>query len=316
LYHRFFLEGEFMKKQILALAALAVVTGAFAQTPAPAAPAVSTLEKVKASGVVTMGVRESSGALSYTLGDGKFTGFHVEICQRVLAEVEKAAGRKLEVKYQAVTSQNRIPLLQNGTVDIECGSTTNNATRQKDVSFLNTTFVEEVRMAVKANSGITSISQLNGKNVATTTGTTSVQTLRRNERANGIDFKEVFGKDHADSFLLLETGRADAFVMDGSILAGNIANAKTPADFRIAGEVLSVEPIAIMVRKDDASMLKIGNDVIAGMVRSGDMAKLWDKWFMQPIPPKNSRIGLPVSESTKAAWANLNSKPMEDYAKK
>jgi glutamate/aspartate transport system substrate-binding protein len=233
-----------------------------------------------------------------------------------LAEVEKAAGRKLEVKYQAVTSQNRIPLLQNGTVDIECGSTTNNATRQKDVSFLNTTFVEEVRMAVKANSGITSISQLNGKNVATTTGTTSVQTLRRNERANGIDFKEVFGKDHADSFLLLETGRADAFVMDGAILAGNIANAKTPADFRIAGEVLSVEPIAIMVRKDDASMLKIGNDVIAGMVRSGDMAKLWDKWFMQPIPPKNSRIGLPVSESTKAAWASLNSKPMEDYAKK
>jgi glutamate/aspartate transport system substrate-binding protein len=300
-----------MKKQILALAAIAAVTGAFAQAPAP-----STLDKIKASGVVTMGVRESSGALSYTLGDGKFTGFHVEICQRILAEVEKAAGRKLEVKYQAVTSQNRIPLLQNGTVDIECGSTTNNATRQKDVSFLNTTFVEEVRIAVKANSGITSIAQLNGKNVATTTGTTSVQTLRKNERATGVDFKEVFGKDHADSFLLLETGRADAFVMDGAILAGNIAQSKNPADFRIAGEVLSVEPIAIMIRKDDAAMKKIGNDTIAAMVRSGDMAKLWDKWFMQPIPPKNSRVGLPVSESTKAAWANLNDKPMEDYAKK
>jgi glutamate/aspartate transport system substrate-binding protein len=300
-----------MKKQILALATLAVVGGASAQ-----APAQSTLDKVKASGVVTMGVRESSGALSYTLGDGKFTGFHVEICQRILAEVEKAAGRKLEVKYQAVTSQNRIPLIQNGTVDIECGSTTNNATRQKDVSFLNTTFVEEVRIAVKANSGITSIAQLNGKNVATTTGTTSVQTLRRNERATGVDFKEVFGKDHADSFLLLETGRADAFVMDGAILAGNIAQAKNPADFRITGEVLSVEPIAIMIRKDDAGMKKIGNDTIAAMVRSGDMAKLWDKWFMQPIPPKNSRVGLPVSESTKTAWANLNDKPMEDYAKK
>ncbi|NJM42949.1 MAG: amino acid ABC transporter substrate-binding protein [Brachymonas sp.] len=300
-----------MKKQILALAAIAAVTGAFAQAPAP-----STLDKIKASGVVTMGVRESSGALSYTLGDGKFTGFHVEICQRILAEVEKAAGRKLEVKYQAVTSQNRIPLLQNGTVDIECGSTTNNATRQKDVSFLNTTFVEEVRIAVKANSGITSIAQLNGKNVATTTGTTSVQTLRKNERATGVDFKEVFGKDHADSFLLLETGRADAFVMDGAILAGNIAASKNPADFRIAGEILSVEPIAIMIRKDDAVMKKIGNDTIAALVRSGDMAKLWDKWFMQPIPPKNARIGLPVSESTKAAWANLNDKPMEDYAKK
>jgi glutamate/aspartate transport system substrate-binding protein len=289
-----------MKKQILALAVTALAAGA------ALAQAQSTIDKVKASGVVTMGVRESSGALSYTLGDGKFTGFHVEICQRILAELEKAAGRKLEVKYQAVTSQNRIPLVQNGTVDIECGSTTNNATRQKDVSFLNTTFVEEVRIAVKANSGITSIAQLNGKNVATTTGTTSVQTLRRNERATGVDFKEVFGKDHADSFLLLETGRADAFVMDGAILAGNIAASKTPADFRITGEVLSVEPIAIMIRKDDPAFKKLGNDV----------AKLWDKWFMQPIPPKNSRVGLPVSDSTKAAWANLNDKPMEDYAKK
>jgi glutamate/aspartate transport system substrate-binding protein len=309
-----------MKKQILALAVASLAAGAtLAQTAAPAAaatPGQSTLDKVKASGVVTMGVRESSGALSYTLGDGKFTGFHVEVCQRILADLEKAAGRKLEVKYQAVTSQNRIPLLQNGTVDIECGSTTNNATRQKDVSFLNTTYVEEVRIATKANSGITTINQLNGKNVATTTGTTSVQHLRKHERATGVDFKEVFGKDHADSFLLLETGRADAFVMDGSILAGNIANAKNPADFRIVGEVLNVEPIAIMIRKDDAGMAKIGNDAIAAMARSGDLAKLWDKWFLQPIPPKNVRVGLPLSESTKQAWATPNNKPMEDYAKK
>ncbi len=301
-----------MKKQILALAISAIAAGAATAQ----APATSTIDKVKASGVVTMGVRESSGALSYTLGDGKFTGFHVEICSRILAELEKQVGKKVEVKYQSVTSQNRLPLVQNGTVDIECGSTTNNATRQKDVSFLNTTFVEEVRFAVKANSGINAIAQLNGKNVATTTGTTSVQTLRKNERATGVDFKEVFGKDHADSFLLLETGRADAFVMDGSILAGNIASAKTPADFKIVGEVLNVEPIAIMIRKDDPTFKKLGNDVIAGMVRSGDMAKLWDKWFVQPIPPRNTRVGLPVSESTKAAWAALNDKPMEDYAKK
>jgi glutamate/aspartate transport system substrate-binding protein len=299
-----------MKKQLLATAIMALATtGALAQ-------ATDTIAKAKASGTITMGVRESSGALSYTLGDGKFAGFHVEVCQRIVAEVEKAAGRKLNVVYQPVTSQNRIPLVQNGTVDIECGSTTNNATRQKDVSFLNTTYVEEVRMAVKANSGITSVSQLNGKNVATTTGTTSVQHLRKHERANGIDFKEVFGKDHADSFLLLETGRADAFVMDGSILAGNIANAKNPADFRLAGEVISVEPIAIMVRKDDAALKKIGNDTINALVRSGDMAKMWDKWFVNPIPPKNTKVGLPLSESTKAAWASPNDKPMEDYAKK
>ncbi|MDP1740404.1 MAG: transporter substrate-binding domain-containing protein [Polaromonas sp.] len=299
-----------MKLKLAALTiAVLATSGAFAQ-------ANDTLAKVKASGVITMGVRDSSGALSYTLGDGKYTGYHVEVCNRVIANVEKAVGRKLEVKYQSVTSQNRIPLVQNGTVDIECGSTTNNATRQKDVSFLPTTFVEEVRIAVKANSGITSIAQLNGKNVATTTGTTSVQTLRKNERATGVDFKEVFGKDHSDSFLLLESGRADAFVMDGSILAGNIATAKNPADFKIVGEVLSVEPIAIMIRKDDPAFKKIGADTVADLIKSGDMAKLWDKWFMQPIPPKNTRVGLAVSESTKAAWATPNDKPMEDYAKK
>ncbi len=299
-----------MKKHLLAFAVAALAAGgALAQ-------ANDTLAKVKASGVLNMGVRDSSGSLSYTLGDGKYAGFHVEVCQRIAAEVEKQAGRKIEVKYVPVTSQNRIPLVQNGTVDIECGSTTNNATRQKDVAFLNTTYVEEVRIAVKVSSGITAIAQLNGKNVATTTGTTSVQHLRKHERATGVDFKEVFGKDHADSFLLLESGRADAFVMDGSILAGNIANAKNPADFRIVGEVLSVEPIAIMVRKDDAGIKKLGNDVIAGLIKSGDMAKMWDKWFVQPIPPKNVKVGLPLSESTKAAWNAPNDKPMEDYAKK
>lgn len=276
-----------------------------------------TLAKIKDSGAVTMGVRESSGALSYTLGDGKYAGFHVEVCQRVLADIQKSLGMsKLDIKYQAVTSQNRIPLVQNGTVDIECGSTTNNATRQKDVSFAVTTYVEEVRMAVKANSGITSINQLNGRKVATTTGTTSVQHLRRHERAQNVNFEEVFGKDHADSFLLLESGRADAFVMDGQILAGNIARSKNPADFRIAGEVLSVEPIAIMIRKDDPKFKKAVDDSIIAMMRSGEIARMYDKWFMQPIPPTNTRVGLAVSEATKAAWASPNDKPLEDYLKK
>ena len=295
---------------------LATLTLALLATGNVFAQASDTVAKVKASGIVTMGVRDSSGALSYTLGDGKYTGYHIEICNRVIANLEKAAGRKLETKYQPVTSQNRIPLVQNGTVDIECGSTTNNATRQKDVAFLPTTFVEEVRIAVKANSGITSIAQLNGKNVATTTGTTSVQTLRKNERATGIDFKEVFGKDHSDSFLLLESGRAEAFVMDGAILAGNIATSKSPADFKIVGEVLSVEPIAIMIRKDDAAFKKIGDDTLKEMMKSGEVAKLWEKWFMQPIPPKNTKVGYAASESTKNAWNAPNDKPMEDYAKK
>jgi len=298
-----------MKKSLLALAAVLVATGAaHAQTS-------DTLKKIKDSGVVTMGVRESSG-LSYTLGDGKYVGFHIDVCTKVIADIEKQLGRKIETKYQPVTSQNRIPLVQNGTVDIECGSTTNNATRQKDVAFAMTTFVEEVRIAVKAKSGINSIAQLTGKTVATTTGTTSVQTLRKHERANGVDFKELYGKDHADSFLLLESGRADAFVMDGSILASNIAKSKNPADFKIVGEVLSVEPIAIMMRKDDPAFKKAVDDSIKAQIKSGDMAKTYDKWFLQPIPPAGAKIGLPVSDATKAAWANPNDKPMEDYAKK
>ena len=299
-----------MKLKLVALSvALFATAGAFAQ-------GTDTLSKVKASGVVNMGVRDSSGALSYTLGDGKYTGYHVEICQRILANLEKAAGRKLEVKYQPVTSQNRIPLVQNGTVDIECGSTTNNATRAKDVAFVVTTFVEEVRVAVKANSGITSIAQLGGKTVATTTGTTSVQMLRKNKRASGVDFKEIFGKDHSDSFLLLESGRADAFAMDSSILAGNIATAKNPADFKVVGEVLSVEPIAIMIRKDDAPFKLLADDTVKAMIKSGELNKLYTKWFLEPIPPKNTKVGLPLSASIKAAWDKPNDDPMEAYVPK
>jgi glutamate/aspartate transport system substrate-binding protein len=296
-----------MKKSLLALAALLAVGVAQADT----------LKKIKDSGAITLGARESSGALAYTLGDGKYVGFHTEMSQRIAADLQKQLGlAKLDVKFQPVTSQNRIPLVQNGTVDLECGSTTNNATRQKDVAFAMTTYMEEVRIAAKANSGINSVKDLVGKTVATTTGTTSVQTLRKHERANGVDFKEVFGKDHADSFLLLESGRADAFVMDGQILAGNISKSKNPADFKIVGEVLSVEPIACMMRKDDPAFKKAVDDSIKGMVKSGELAKIYDKWFMQPIPPSNTKVGLPLSEATKAAWANPNDKPMEDYAKK
>jgi glutamate/aspartate transport system substrate-binding protein len=302
-----------MKKTLaLALAAIAASAAFTSQASAQT----STLDKANASGVITLGVRESSGALSYSLGDGQYAGMHLEVCRRIVADVEKQLGKKLEVKLLQVTAPTRITLLQNGTIDIECGNTTNNATRQKDVAFLNTTYVEEVRMAVKANSGLTSISQLNGKTVVATAGSTTVQTLRRHEKATGTEFKEVFGKDNSDSFLLLESDRAQAFVYDSSVLAGNIALAKNPADFKIVGEVLNTEPIAIMIRKDDPALKKIGNDAIAGLVKSGEMAKLYDKWFVQQIPPKNTRLNLPLSEATKAAWLSPNDKPMEDYNKK
>ena len=296
-----------MKKPLLVLAAALVAAGA-AQA--------DTLKKIKDSGKVVMGVRDSSSPLSFTLGGGKYAGYHVELCERIIGDVAKQLGTKPTIEYTPVTSQNRIPLVQNGTVDIECGSTTNNETRQQQVAFGLTTYVTEVRMAVNKKSGIDSIADLKGKTVVTTTGTTSVQHLRKHRRSEGVEFKEIFGKDHADSFLILESGRADAFVMDDNLLAGNIANAKNPGDFAVVGEVLSVEPIAIMIRKDDPAFKKAVDDSIRAAMKSGELAKLYDKWFMKPIPPKNVSVNLPMGDTLKQLIANPNDKPMEAYAAK
>ena len=297
------------------LSSFIAVATLFATGTGAALAQVTTLKKVQDSGEIVMGVRESSAPLSYTTGNNQFTGYHVELCQAIIDNISKTVGKKLNVKYTAVTSQNRIPLTQNGTVDIECGSTTNNAARQKDVAFALTTFVTEVRMAVKAKSGIKSIAQLNGKTVATTTGTTSVQTLRKHKAAEKATFKELFGKDMADSFQLVESGRADAFVMDNNILAGLIATSKNPKDYAIVGEVLSVEPIAIMIRKDDPGMKKIVDLTISGKMADGSLAKMYDKWFTKPIPPQNNSVGLPMSATLKALFKESNDKPMEAYNK-
>ena len=295
----------------------ALLAGAGIAASASAQELTGTLKKIKDSGRVVMGTRDSSAPLAYTLGGGKYTGYHVELCEKIIDTIGKQIkAPAVKIEYTLVTSQNRIPLVENGTVDIECGSTTNNAARQKQVAFGLTTYVTEVRMAVKANSGIKSINQLNGKSVVTTTGTTSVQHMRKHERAAGVDFKEIYGKDHADSFLLLESGRADAFVMDDNILAGNIANAKNPKDFVITGEVLSVEPIAVMFRKDDPAFKRAVDDAIRGMMRSGELEKLYARWFQSPIPPRNSNLDMPMGATLKGLIANPNDRPMEDYAKK
>lgn len=296
-----------MKKHLFAITLLAAASAAFAQS--------NTLEKVANAGEITLGVRESSG-LGYTLGNGKYVGFHTEMAENIVKDLEKDTGKTITIKYQPVTSQNRVPLVTNGTVDLECGSTTNNQSRQKDVDFALTTYVEEVRMATKKDSGIKSVADLNGKTVAVTTGTTSVQTLRKNKRAEGVDFKETMGKDHADSFLLLETGRADVFVMDGSILAANISKSRSPGDYAIVGEVLNVEPIACMLRKNDDVFKAAVNKSIERQMKDGTLLALWDKWFLQPTPPANTVVNLQLSESTKNAWANPNDKPMEEYAVK
>ena len=312
---------------VLALAGMTACGDKTAQQPAAAASAPSdaasapaaarstdTLAKIKSSGVVNLGVRDSSG-LGFSIGGGKYVGFHTEMAERIVDDLKKELNAPdLKINYQVITSQNRIPLLQNGTIDFECGSTTNNATRQKDVDFAVTTYVEEVRVATRADANINSVKDLAGKTIATTTGTTSVQHLRKHERAAGLQFKEVMGKDHAESFLLLETGKADAFVMDASILAANIARSRNPQNFKIVGEVLSVEPIACMLPKGDVKFKEAVDNSIKRQIADGSLEQLYNKWFMQPIPPNNVTLNLPLSASTKEAWANPNNKPMEEYA--
>jgi glutamate/aspartate transport system substrate-binding protein len=288
-----------------------------ATTPGFAEELTGTLKKVKETGTITMGIRESSYPLSYLDDKQQPIGYHIDVCNKIVEAVKdqlKMPG--LKVQQQPVTSQNRIPLVSNGTVDLECGSTTNNEARQKQVSFAVTTFVTNVRMAVKKASGITSLDQLNGKPVATTSGTTSVQLMRAHEKGNKIDFKEVYGKDHADAFLLLETDRAVAFVMDDNLLAGLIATSKKPGDYALVGEVLNIEPIAVMVRKDDAQFKKLADDAIKGMMKSGELEKLYARWFMSPIPPKNISMNFPMSETLKALIKNPNDAPAEAFNKK
>jgi len=285
--------------------------------PAGAQEPAGTLKKVRDSGSITLGIRESSYPLSYLDAAQQPVGYHIDICNRI-ADAVRARLKlpALKVQHQAVTSQNRIPLVANGTVDLECGSTTNNEARQKQVAFAPTTFVTNVRMAVKKSSGIQSLGQLNGKPVATTTGTTSVQLMRAHEKGRGIDFKEVYGKDHADAFLMLETDRAVAFVMDDNLLAGLIASAKSPADYAIVGEALSVEPIAIMLRRDDPGFKKLVDDTVAGLMKSGELEKLYARWFMSPIPPKGVSLNFPMSEQLKALIRSPSDAPAESYNRK
>ena len=291
-----------------------LVAASLLATPALGEELTGTLKKVKDSGTVMMGIRESSYPLSYLDDKQQPIGYHIDVCNRIVEAVKKELKMAdLKVQHQAVTSQNRIPLVTNGTVDIECGSTTNNEARQKQVAFGLTTFVTNVRMVVKKASGITSLSQLDGKPVATTTGTTSVQLMRANEKGKSVNFKEVYGKDHADSFLLLETDRAVAFVMDDNLLAGLVATSKSPPDYAIVGEVLNVEPIAIMIRRDDPAFKKVVDDTIRGLMKSGELDKLYTKWFLSPIPPKNVSMNFPMSEKLKELIKNPSDAPAEAY---
>lgn len=276
-----------------------------------------TLKKIRDNGAITLGVRESSIPLSYLDASQQPVGYHIDICNRIVDAVKAQLKLPaLKVLHQSVTSQNRIPLVTNGTVDLECGSTTNNEARARQVAFAPTTFVTHVRMAVKKASGISSLTQLDGKPIATTTGTTSVALMRANEKTRSVEFKEVYGKDHADSFLMLETDRAVAFVMDDNLLAGLIATSKAPENYAIVGETLSIEPIAIMFRRDDPEFKKLVDGVVIGLMKSGEIERLYSKWFVSPIPPRNVNLRFAMSDTLKELIRNPSDAPAESFNRK
>ena len=274
------------------------------------AQGLSTLDKVKASGTITLAYRESSIPFSYLGGDGQPTGFGWEICGKVVDQVRKATGRTdLKVATQAVTSQNRIPLMVNGTVDIECGSTTNNSDRARQVAFAINYFYTGTRLLVKADSPIRAVADLKGRKVVVTTGTTNFQVMRKVNAERGLDFELIGAKDHAESALMVEMGRADAFGMDDILLYGLRASARNPAELAVVGEALQVEPYAIMVRKDDPGFKKLVDDTLAGLMKSGEFEGLYRKWFISPIPPKGINLNAPMSQELKDNLRALSDRP-------
>jgi ABC-type amino acid transport substrate-binding protein len=275
-----------------------------------AAHAEGTLDKVKQSGSITLAYRESSIPFSYLDDKGQPTGFGWEICNRVVDEVKKATGRAdLKVQTQAVTSANRIPLLVNGTIDIECGSTTNNSERGKQVAFATNYFYTGTRLLVKADSPVKSIADLAGKKVVSTTGTTNFRIMRGLNEEKKLGFELLGAKDHAESALMVEQGRADAFAMDDILLYGLRASAKDPNALAIVGEPIQVEPYAIMLRKDDPAFKKLVDDTLAGLMKSGEFERLYRKWFMSPIPPKGINLNAPMSKELQENLKALSDKP-------
>ncbi|HML80548.1 MAG: transporter substrate-binding domain-containing protein [Thiomonas sp.] len=297
-----------MIKKLFGLTILA----AAAMSCAQAAELTGTLKKVKETNSITVGYRESSIPFSYLDNNGKPIGYAMELCGKVVDAVKadlKMPG--LKVNYTPVTSSNRIPLLENGTIDLECGSTTNSVARQKQVAFGPTYFVINVTAAVKKDSGISDFAQLAGKTIVTTSGTTAVPLLKKYEKTKDMEFKEIYGKDHAESFLLMADGRAAAFVMDDILLAGQIANSKDPAAYKILPGSLRQEPYSMMLRKDDPQFKALVDKTIDGVMKSGEINKIYAKWFTSPIPPKGINLNFPETPAIKEAFAHPNDKGVE-----
>lgn len=285
----------------------AIAAASLFTAPVQAQELAGTLKKVKDTGVIKIGHRDASIPFSYLDDQQKPIGYGVDICLKIVdavkAELKMPA---LKVEFVPVTSQTRIPILAGGNIDMECGSTTNSVERQKQVAFAPTYFMTGTKIIVKKNSGIKGYDDLKGKTVVFTQGTTNERAMKayNDEKKLGINF--IPAKDHAESFLAVETGRAAAFPMDDILLYGLRANAKNPADFEVIGEFLSDDPYAIMLRRDDPAFKKVVDNAVGSLYKSGEINKLYAKWFESKIPPKGVNLGFPMSDALKAAVKNPN----------
>ncbi|MGE5615445.1 MAG: amino acid ABC transporter substrate-binding protein [Bacillota bacterium] len=290
-----------MKRTFLAALGIALAV--------PAAQAEGTLDKIRSSGAITLGVRDASIPFSFVDQNQAAVGYSIDLCMRVADAVKRELKMpNLEVKRQVVTSANRIPLIANGTVDIECGSTVNNLDRQKIVAFSDTTFLVYTKLVAKKASGIHSMQDLKGKTVAVTSGTNTMEKVTALNQKMNLGLTIIPGKDHAESFMLVETGRAAAFFEDDILLAGLAANSKAPNDYAlVAIEGMDADPYALMIRRDDPAFKKLVDATVKQAFASGEIYGIYDKWFTKPIPPKGIVLNFPQSD----AWKRVVAKPTD-----
>ncbi len=287
--------GALVKVYAFGLATALVFTGSL-DVAAQNSPV---LKRIKERGTINMGHREASVPFSFLGKDNKPQGYSIDICMKVIDAVKEAVGNPdLKIKHVPVTSQTRIALMANGTIDLECGSTTNNLTRQKQVDYLPITFITGTKIASKKGSGIKEIEDLKGKTIALSLGTTNEKAIKRVAAANKLDIKTIMVKDHPQGWLALSSGRADAYASDDVLLYGLISKSKNPADFQVTGRFLSYDPYGIMVPRNDSTYRRLGTVVIADLMRSGELQKIYDKWFN----PGPTNINMPASDTLKKAF--------------
>jgi glutamate/aspartate transport system substrate-binding protein len=286
-----------MNRTLALLAALVFASSAAAQE--------GTLKKIKDSGSITIGHRDASVPFSYYDDKQQPVGYSMDLCARVVEAVKKELNLpNLKVNYQLVTSANRIPLMANGTIDLECGSTTNNLARQEQVWFATTHFVTANRFVSKKSAKIGKLADLKGKTIVSTAGTTNIKQITEINGEQKLGMNIISANGHAEAFQMVETGRAVAFVMDDILLYSLVAQSRSPKDYVISAEALSVEPYGIMLRKDDAAFKKVVNGAITALYKSGEINQIYDKWFQKPVPPKNINLNVPMSPQFKKVISN------------